>query len=102
MKHCLPLAALAFAGCLSLPSVGPDYSGVDIDVPDYALPDAGFPTTNTTAVGEWRPADSNADYRVSVTTNEIRRWWTRFDDAVLTNLVTSAVSNNISSVPCRA
>ena len=88
--------ALAVAGCSWLPSVGPDYVKPEYDMPAYPLPDAGYPTTNTLSTGEYKPADASEDYRVNITTNEIRAWWTRFNDAVLTDLVTTAVSNNLS------
>jgi len=96
-KILLPALALAAAGCCLLPSVGPDY-----ECPDMggrlacAMPDAGFPTTNRTEVGEWRPAEGEGDVRTLVTTNDIRGWWRRFDDDVLTNLVASAVSSNLT------
>ena len=92
-------SALVFvaAGCCLLPTVGPDYERPDLgDTPAYALPDAGLPTTNRTEVGEWKPAEGDEDVRVLVTTNDICNWWCRFEDDVLTNLVASAVSNNIS------
>ena len=89
------VAALG-AGCAWLPSVGPDYEKPDVEVPDYAMPDAGLPTTNKTEVGEFRPAEGADDYRVSITTNEVCAWWGRFEDATLDELVTSAVSNNVS------
>ena len=71
--------AALLTGCLSLPSVGPDYSEPDMsDLPEFMLPDAGFPTTNRTAVGEWKPAGDDMDFRTAVTTNEIQCWWQRF------------------------
>ncbi len=88
---------LVAAGCAQLPSVGPDYARPDLsDVPSYSLPDAGFPTTNRTEIGEWKPAEGADDVRELVATNRIRCWWRRFDDDVLTNLVASAVGNNLS------
>ena len=92
----VPLSLLAAAGCSWLPSVGPDYTEPEVEIPACGLPDAGLPTTNRTEVGEYVPAVSNADYRTVVTTNEIAAWWTRFDDAELTNLVASAVAENLS------
>ena len=91
------LALAAVAGCCFLPTVGPDYERPDMsELPVYTLPDAGLPTTNRTEVGEWKPAGGDDDVRMFVTTNDIRNWWCRFDDDILTNLVASAVSNNLS------
>ncbi len=94
------LGALAFAallaGCMSLPSVGPDYEKPEIDLPAYDLPDAGAPTTNLTAVGEYKPAAPEEDVRGFITTNTVTRWWERFNDPVLSSLVTESVSNNLS------
>ena len=95
-QHGIVVAAVAFAGCSFLPSVGPDYEPPQVDLPGYALPDAGVPTTNLTATGEYRPADAGEDWRVTITTNEVANWWLRFDDPVLAGLVESAVSNNVS------
>ncbi len=89
-------AAFVLAGCAMLPSVGPDYEEPEHELPMLPLPDAGQPTTNRTAVGEYAAAEGAADCRVNITTNEIRQWWTRFNDPVLTALVTESVSNNLS------
>ena len=96
IQHFLMGAAFALAGCAMLPSVGPDYAEPTHELPALPLPDAGLPTTNLTAVGEYAAAEGAADCRVNITTNEIRRWWTRFGDPVLTSLVEEAVSNNLS------
>ncbi|MGN0854259.1 MAG: efflux transporter outer membrane subunit [Kiritimatiellia bacterium] len=98
IQHTLSGLALAavIAGCSALPSVGPDYTAPQYDIPVLPLPDAGQPTTNRTVVGEFAAATGAEDYRVNITTNEIRQWWTRFNDPVLTSLVTDAVSNNLS------
>ena len=91
--------ALAAAGCAYLPSVGPDYSEPAIDVGGEglrSLPDAGYPTTNRTDIGEWKPAEGGDDVRKLVTTDDIAAWWSRFDDGVLTNLVADAVEGNLS------
>ncbi len=89
--------ALAAAGCLNLPSVGPDYAEPKLPSGgSVALPDAGYPTTNRNDIGEWKPAEGEDDVRTLVTTNDIANWWCRFDDAVLTNLVSSAVDGNLS------
>jgi NodT family efflux transporter outer membrane factor (OMF) lipoprotein len=96
--HSAAAAAALLAGCMSLPSVGPDYGEPDFDIPETMLPDAGFPTSNLTATCEYAPAVSNADNRVSISKDRLARWWERFDDPVLEGLVESAVSNNISFI----
>ena len=89
-------AAAVAAGCSWLPSVGPDYEKPEIEIPACDLPDAGFPTTNRTEIGEYRPADATNDCRVAITTNEVCCWWANFEDETLSALVSSAVSNNVS------
>ena len=96
--YILAFAAVLVAGCMSLPSVGPDYAEPSFDIPEKLLPDAGYPTTNLTAGCEYRPADSNADNRVVISKDRLARWWEGFDDPVLEDLVESAVSNNISFI----
>ena len=96
--YILAFAAALVAGCMSLPSVGPDYAEPSFDIPEKLLPDAGYPTTNLTAGCEYRPADSNADNRVVISKDRLARWWEGFDDPVLEDLVESAVSNNISFI----
>jgi NodT family efflux transporter outer membrane factor (OMF) lipoprotein len=87
-------ALVAMAGCVN---VGPDYSEPDLgDRASYALPDAGYPTTNRTDIGEWKSAEGADDVRALVTTNDISNWWCRFDDVALTNLVAGAVDGNLS------
>lgn len=88
--------ALAALGCESLPSVGPDYKELELNVSEAALPDAGFPTTNLTATFEYKAALSNADDRVVITNDNLSKWWKGFNDPVLESLVDGAVSNNIS------
>ncbi len=89
-------AALAAAGCASLPSVGPNYEKPDLRPVAAALPDAGQPSSNLTASGEYLPAASNDDVRVVITTNTVEQWWASFNDPVLDALVTGGVTNNIS------
>ena len=96
LQHAFVAVSLAAAGCSLLPSVGPDYKQPEIDLPAFALPDAGAPTTNTTATGEFEAAAAAADGRALVTTNDVANWWLRFDDPVLAELVDNAVSNNVS------
>ena len=89
-------AVAAFAGCVNMPSVGPDYAAPEADAEAFALPDAGAPTTNLTETCEYRPAESNEDFRVAISNDYIARWWERLNDPVLEGLVASAVSNNVS------
>ncbi len=96
-------AAMFAAGCADLtpwtPSwltVGPDYSEPQIADPGAPAPDAGYPTTNKTATGEFAPADAASDPRAEITTNSVRRWWAQFNDEVLTGLIEAAVSNNLT------
>ena len=67
LQHALVAVSLAAAGCSLLPSVGPDYKQPEIDLPAFALPDAGAPTTNTTATGEFEAAAAAADDRALTT-----------------------------------
>ena len=96
MKKITLAAAILAAGCSHLPSVGPDYSEPDAEMERFAAPDAGMPTADRTATGEWKIADAGADSRAEISPDEIKRWWERFDDAVLDSLVDGAVSNNLS------
>ena len=89
------VVALAVAGCRGW-AVGPDYKEPEILAADVPLPDAGYPTTNKTETGEFRAAATNEDPRAEITAESIRAWWTQFNDDVLTNLVVTAVSNNLS------
>ena len=91
---CCSVAAV-LGGCVSLPSVGPDYSEPEFEIPEYGLPDAGQPTTNLTATFEYVPAKDRDDRRITVSTNVIEKWWERFDDPVLVSLVEGGVSNNV-------
>ena len=92
----LLLLAAALVGCSHLPSVGPDYAEPGITAPEAAAPDAGYPTTNKTATGEFRAAQTNEDPRAVITDASIRAWWNQFNDDALTNLVAAAVSNNLT------
>ena len=83
-------------GCSSIPSVGPDYEEPEVEARNYALPDAGAPTTNLTATCEYETAQPEADDRIVVTTNVTHHWWKRFDDPVLTRLVEGSVTNNLN------
>ncbi len=94
------VAALCAAGCVgSRPgwlTVGPDYVEPDVVAHDAPPPDAGYPTTNKTETGEFAPASSDEDPRMVLSPEAIVCWWCRFDDPILTNLVSLAVSNNLS------
>ncbi|MBR2838682.1 MAG: efflux transporter outer membrane subunit [Kiritimatiellae bacterium] len=90
------IAVAVVVGCTSLPSVGPGYEEPGLRAQQAALPDAGQPTTNLTESCEYRPAASNEDARVVITTNTVARWWTSFGDPVLESLVEGGVSNNVS------
>lgn len=92
----LAAAALALAGCSWLPSVGPDYEEPAVEFDRAPLPDAGMPTTNRTATGEYEPAKGDEDIRRVLKPEEIAGWWKRFNDPVLEKLVEDAVSNNTS------
>ena len=101
-KTLAALTLCAAAGCTSLnsvisslPSVGPDYEEQAFKVPEYALPDAGQPTTNFTETAEYKPASSNADARITISKNMLAQWWKRFDDPILEKLVEGGVSNNV-------
>ena len=92
----LALVLTIAAGCGYLPSVGPDYEAHDLELPQYAMPDAGFATTNLTATCEYKVAESNDDLRVTLSGDTLALWWRRFDDPVLAELVEGAVTNNLS------
>ncbi|MBO7683297.1 MAG: TolC family protein [Kiritimatiellae bacterium] len=96
MKTLVGAALAAAAGCASLPSVGPGYERPGYAPAPAALPDAGQPSTNLTASCEYRPAESNDDVRVVITTNTVEKWWASFNDPVLESLVVGGVTNNIS------
>ena len=96
IAECAVVSAATFVvGCSYIPSVGPDYAEPKFDVPVYALPDAGQPTTNFTSTAEYKPASSNEDTRVVVSKDTLAQWWKRFDDPVLEKLVEGGVSNNV-------
>ena len=91
----IALAALV-AGCMSLPSVGPDYNEVTFELPETSMPDAGMPIEEFTTVGEYKSAEGDKDVRTEITTNEIVSWWSKFNDPLLEKLVERAVSDNRS------
>ena len=86
-EHLSRLAVFSLAavtGCMNMPSVGPNYSEPEVDVAVCALPDAGVPT------------DANADERIVISEDGLARWWERMNDPVLTELVESAVTSNLT------
>lgn len=87
--------AALFTGCSMIPSVGPSYEEPAFEVPEYVVPDAGQPTTNLTATFEYKAAEAKDDKRVTVSKEVIEKWWMRFNDPVLENLVEGGVSNNV-------
>ena len=87
---------LAVTGCKGWWAVGPDYKEPEIKPAEVPLPDAGYPTTNKTETGEFKAAATNEDPRTEISAESIQAWWTQFNDDVLTNLVVTAVSNNLS------
>ena len=99
-------AAFAVAGCADLGrsvtpkylTIGPDYEEPKMVVSADTLmpPDAGYPTTNKTATGEFAPAPAAEDPRVEITAEALSKWWERFADPTLANLIDSALSNNLS------
>ena len=99
---CSALPALVLAGCASLPSVGPDYAEPAFEVPAYLLPDAGQPSTNLTATGEYAAAAATDDLREIVSNDALQQWWTRFNDPVLERLVEGGVSNNVGFLMAQA
>ena len=96
MQRILMCCGLLLAAGCGMWAVGPDYSEPEIAAPEASTPDAGYPTTNKTAPGEFRPAETNEDPRVVLTAERIRGWWGQFNDEILTNLVEAAVSNNLT------
>ena len=98
IRNVLMVAGVAgmIAGCSNIPSVGPDYVEPEIVAPEASTPDAGYPTTNKTETGEFRAAATNEDPRIVITAETLRGWWAQFHDETLSNLVETAVSNNLS------
>ena len=89
--------AALFVGCAQcIPSVGPDYEAPALADVDFALPDAGYPTTNLTATCEYRAAEAKDDARQDVADGDINGWWQRFNDPILTDLVENSATNNLS------
>lgn len=95
-------ATALVTGCSMIPSVGPDYEEPAFDVPAFALPDAGQPTTNLAAGCEYKPASSNEDARVLLTKDVTMQWWKRFNDPVLERLIDGGVSNNLAYLRAQA
>lgn len=82
-------------GCAMLPSVGPNYEEPKFDFPEYKMPDAGKPTTNLNENCTYEVAKGKEDDRIPVSKSELKEWWKRFDDPVLTELIESGLTNNL-------
>lgn len=96
MKQLMISSALLFAAGCGMWAVGPDYKEPEVAAVAAPAPDAGFPTADKTATGEFKPAETAEDPRVVITADTIRTWWRQFNDDTLVNLVGTAVSNNLS------
>ena len=90
------VSALLFAAGCGMWAVGPDYEKPQVSIEHLSVPDAGYPTTNQTATGEFKAAATNDDPRAVITAEMISAWWAQFKDPVLTELIDAAVSNNVS------
>ena len=66
IHNAVVVAVFVAAGCANIPSVGPDYKELELEVPSYSLPDAGQPTSNLTQTAEYKPAEASDDSRVNV------------------------------------
>jgi NodT family efflux transporter outer membrane factor (OMF) lipoprotein len=96
------VSSLLLVGCCMLPSVGPDYKGPpEIEIPESAMPDAGLPTTNRFENGTFKSAEGKDDTRNIVSTNDLNKWWAKFNDDKLNKLVDTSVSNNLSYLMVR-
>ena len=89
------LFAVVAAGCSHLPSVGPDYEEPALAPALDELPDAGQPTDRLAASGDYIPAEGEADLRKVLSSESLVRWWERFNDPVLNDLVEGALTNNL-------
>ena len=96
MKTILLSSALLLAAGCGMWAVGPDYQQPEMPKIDATAPDAGYPTTNKTATGEFKPASAKNDPRVEITKDTIRDWWKQFNDPVLANLINTATTSNLS------
>ncbi|MBR7180337.1 MAG: efflux transporter outer membrane subunit [Kiritimatiellae bacterium] len=94
-------AAFAIGGCAILPAVGPDYEEPEMKIPEYALPDAGYPTTNRLESGEFKTAGASEDVREAVRAENLKQWWDRFEDPELDKLIERAVSTNLTFLIAR-
>lgn len=74
----LAVAAMTLSGC----AVGPDYHRPATTMPSAYAP----PTTNPTT----HPSEPNAQAA------HLARWWTTFDDPMLSSLITRAIAGNLS------
>ena len=89
--------ALVSSGCIQLlPSVGPSYEEPKVMPTAFYIPDAGFPTENTASDLLYVPAETNEDTRVEITSSSAANWWKLFNDPILDNLISGALTNNLS------
>ena len=86
----------ACAGCLNMPSVGPDYVAPEAKAAVGALPDAGLPIDELSETGEYKTAEAQNDERVVVSQELMAQWWKRLNDPILEELVESAVTSNLT------
>ena len=96
VRNAAAFSLSACVGCMNMPSVGPDYVPPENETPVCSLPDAGALSTNMTETCEYASAAAEADDRIAVSDELMARWWERLNDPVLSGLVQSAVSNNVS------
>lgn len=75
MRRLLPVLALSLGAC----SVGPN-----------------FTPPQPPKVAGWHDLANHPDPRVNETTNPDPRWWRRFDDPVLSELMQKAISGNLT------
>lgn len=79
MRRIIPLAALALTAC----TVGPNYVRPDVPVPP-------------------RFAEAPATAPPAAPDDEPGRWWTRFNDTVLTSLIERAIAGNLDLATARS
>jgi len=96
MKRLMMATGLLLAAGCGMWAVGPDYTQPATASLSDLAPDAGYPTTNKTATGEFKAAEGKTDPRVEITKDTLREWWRQFKDPVLENLVNTATTSNLS------
>ena len=79
-------AAAMLAGCWSyIPSVGPEYERVELDLPAVDFGDIGY-----------QPDDTNYVDTVALSPEGIGKWWERLGDRRLDDLMEAAVTNSLN------